>query len=133
MAGRGSRGGRSSSSSTGSSNKAGKGAGGGKMGSQAADACAISFTTPLNGPDPAVVKSLKDGDILRVEVKPGKTYPSVVCIVPETEAIAGSLATAVDIPTLIDCIGKGNQYRAKVTGASKPPLVYVWRIRKPTS
>jgi hypothetical protein len=105
--------------------------GGGGGGTAGADKCDLSFTTPLNGPDPDVVKSLKDGDTLRIEIRKGSPYPSVVCIVPATGKVAGSLATATEIPDLIDCHASGNRYEAKVMGTKRPPIVRVYRTSTP--
>lgn len=108
--------------------KVGGGGGGGDGG---LDTCALSFTTPLNSPDAAVVGTLKDGDKLQVDVRKGTPFPSVVCIVPSTGKVAGALATATEIPDLIDCHAAGNRYEAKVVGSKKPPVVRVYRISKP--
>jgi hypothetical protein len=108
-----------------------KGVGGGGSGGGGADKCALSFSTPLNSPDLAVVKALKDGDKLRVEVRKGSPYPSVVCVVPSTGKVAGSLATATELPELIECHAEGNRYEARVMGSKKPPIVRVYRISKP--
>ena len=109
--------------------KKGSGSGGGQESDD--DPCDFSFTTPLNGPVAAVVKSLKDGDKLRVEVRTGSPFPSVVCVVPATGKVAGSLATATEIPDLIDCHASGHRYEARVMGAKQPPVVRVYRITKP--
>lgn len=105
------------------------GAAGGKLG----DLCNLSFTTPLNGPDPAVVATLKDGDVLRVDVRAGTPYPSVVCVVPLTGKVAGSLATAMEVADLIECHGKGHRYSARVSGSGQPPLVQVYRTGLPSA
>ncbi len=117
-----------SSSRSSSGKAAGSGGGGGKAAIE--DACALSFETPLNGPDPEVIKTLKKGDILDVEVRKGGKYPSVVCVVPKTKEVAGSLATASQVAVLIECIGQGNKYSAKIANSSKPPIVTVYRTGK---
>jgi len=113
----------------GSSGGAGSGGAGGKLG----DLCNLSFTTPLNGPDPAVVATINVGDVLRVDVRPGAPYPSVVCVVPTTGQVAGSLATAMEVADLVECHAKGHRYAARVTGSSKPPLVQVYRTGLPSA
>jgi len=107
--------------------------GGGAAGGKPGDLCNLSFTTPLNGPDPAVVATLKDGDVLRVDVRAGTPYPSVVCVVPLTGKVAGSLATAMEVADLIECHGKGHRYSARVSGSGQPPLVQVYRTRLPSA
>lgn len=118
-----------STTGMGEGGSAGGTAGGGKLG----DLCNLSFATPLNGPDPAVVGTLNDGDVLRVDVRPGAPYPSVVCVVPQTGKVAGSLATAMEVADLIECHGKGHRFSARVTGSGQPPLVQVYRTGLPSA
>jgi hypothetical protein len=95
------------------------------------DRCNLNFTTPLQGPDPAVVATLAPGAELDVEVQPGTPFSRVVCRVPATGQIAGSLAAANELVDLMACWSEGHRYRGQVVGAQSPPLVRVYRTQRP--
>ena len=91
------------------------------------DQCNLHFTTPLQGADPAVVATLGQGS----EVQPGNPFPRVICRVPATGEIAGSLAAADELVDLIACWSDGHRYRGQVAGAQRPPLIRVYRSKRP--
>ena len=127
--------GRTRNGPTGGGNGGGGGGGGGQAGRDGGgtpdtDRCALHFTTPLQGPDPAVVAGLTEGSILDVEVQPGSPYPRVVCRVPGTGQIAGSLAAAQELIELIACWNDGHRYRGTVVGPQSPPIIRVFRSRR---
>lgn len=117
---------------TGGGSGSGQSSGGGGGGStHDVDRCALHFTTPLQGPDPAVVASLTEGAELEIEVQAGSPYPRVVCKVPGTGQIAGSLAAAQELADLIACWTNGHRYRGTVVGPQSPPMIRVFRSRRP--
>ncbi len=72
--------------------------------------CNIVEKTPLNSPQAAVIKTLKVGDVLDVDLsKAGK-----VVVARKAGAIAGSL-TPFRLVELIDCMQHGRKYVAVVT------------------
>ena len=95
------------------------GSGGGRSGGggvERTDCEDLIDRTTLNSANPAVLKSLKVDNILRVELKsnPGGVKPSVVAVRPKPRTeIAGAITSAI-APRLIDCIGKGFKYVAVV-------------------
>jgi hypothetical protein len=95
------------------------------------DGCDLHFTTPLQGPNAAVVATLAPGDELEIEVRPGSPYPSILCKVPATGQVAGSLGAANEVPDLIACSDRGNKYRGQVVGSNNPPLIRVFRAQRP--
>lgn len=127
--------GRTRSGPTGGGNGGGGGGGqtggGGDGGTPDTDRCALHFTTPLQGPDPTVVAGLTEGSILDVEVQPGSPYPRVICRVPGTGQIAGSLAAAQELIELIACWNDGHRYRGTVAGPQSPPMIRVFRSQRP--
>lgn len=117
---------------TGGGGSGGQTGGGGQGGGTPdVDRCALHFTTPLQGPDPAVVAGLTEGTELDVEVQAGSPYPRVVCKVPGTGQIAGSLAAAQELADLIACWADGHRYRGTVIGPQSPPMIRVFRSRRP--
>lgn len=97
-----------------------------------ADQCNLHFTTPLQGSDPIVVATLNPGAEVDVEVQSGAPFPSVICRVPATGQIAGSLAGADELIELIACSADGHRYRGQVVGAQSPPLIRVYRSQRPS-
>ena len=72
--------------------------------------------TPLNSANAQVLKGLKVGDVLRIELKtnPGGARPSVIAVKPKPKPeIAGAITSAI-APRLIDCISRGFMYVAIV-------------------
>lgn len=95
------------------------------------DLCNLHFTTPLQGADPAVVATLGPGAEVDVEVQPGEPFARVICRVPATGQISGSLAAANELVDLIACWSDGHRYRGQVVGAQSPPLIRVYRSKRP--
>lgn len=106
----------------------GGGDGGGQLDS---DECNLHFTTPLQGPNAAVVATLAPGDELEIEVRPGSPYPSILCKVPATGQVVGSIGAANEVPDLLACVERGNTYRGQVVGSNIPPLIRVFRAQRP--
>jgi len=90
-----------------------KGAGGASKGESPSDPCDITITTVLQGPKPSALASLKVGASLNVQLHGTGSATSVVCSVPGSNAIAGSLAFH-GIAVLISCIRNGNSYNAEI-------------------
>lgn len=88
------------------------GSGGGGVGGGAVDPCAISQTAPINSPKPAVVSTISVGDVLDV-VLTGVAPHRVLEVRVPGGAAAGSLTHRGHL-SLVDCIDKGNTYRAEV-------------------
>lgn len=110
----------------------GGGGGGHDPGRPDVDHCNLHFTTPLQGPDPAVVSTLAPGAQLEVEVQAGTPFSRVVCRVPATGQIAGSLAAANELVDLIACWSDGHRYRGEVVGNQTPPMIRVYRSQRPS-
>lgn len=127
--------GRTRTGPTGGGNGGGSGGGGGggegDPGRPDTDHCNLNFITPLQGPDPAVVAILTPGAQLDVEVQPGTPFSRVVCRVPGTGQIAGSLAAANELIDLIACWSEGHRYRGEVVGTQTPPMIRVYRSQRP--
>jgi hypothetical protein len=77
------------------------------------------------------VATLSPGAEVDVEVQPGAPFPRVICRVPATGQIAGSLAAANELVDLIACWSDGHRYRGQVVGAQSPPLIRVYRSKRP--
>lgn len=84
---------------------------GGDGGSQGADPCVLVEETVLNSPVPAIVSTLKAGDILSVDLQKGP--PVRVVIRTTTGKIAGAI-TGAKLPQIITCIDAGVEYAATV-------------------
>lgn len=89
----------------------GGGAGNGGGGGGGPDECDITTVTNLNSPVPAVVTTLRVGDVLAVRLQVGP--PRV--LVAETSAgqVAGSL-TPREMPRIIQCIQGAAAFEAEV-------------------
>lgn len=70
--------------------------------------CNIVESVPLNSPQPLIVRKLKKGDILSVEVD-GKS------LVAKLEGDKAGALTPSSLLDLLDCIEKGKEYVAVVT------------------
>ena len=91
-------------------------------GDNSPDCEALSFTTPLNSPVPAVVKTLKKDDRLEVQkVVSPKGIVRVEVVSPKGQ-VAGSI-TSVQLVQLISCIDGGHEYVAVVTNTPGGGLV----------
>ena len=80
---------------------------------QAVDPCNIKIATNLQGARASVLSGLKVGVKLSVALRQER-FVSVVCEVPWTGDIAGSLAAVEGLAQLIDCIKAGHVYEATV-------------------
>ena len=109
----------------------GRGSGGNDDRHPDSDRCNLSFTTPLQAPDPAVVAILVPGAELDIEVQAGTPYSRVVCKIPATGQIAGSLAAANELVDLITCWSNGHRYRGQVVDEQRPPMIRVYRTQRP--
>ena len=108
------------------------GGGGGRSyvgsGEGSPDECSsLDIETPLNSPNPEVLKTLNKGVVLDVAVEVGaKNVKSLVAKGADGQ-IAGSL-TPPSLVTIISCIEKGYQYGATVLEVGQGGIVRV-RIR----
>lgn len=104
----------SSSSSTGigSGGGSGGGAGGGVIDDEV-DVCSLSFDAPLQSVQHPAITKVSKGDVLPVDLRGTGAKASVVCVLPGTQDVVGSLTTQ-GIARLIQCIEQGNRYVAKV-------------------
>lgn len=84
--------------------------GGGFAGGE--DKCEIFEETPLNSPNPAVIKNLRTGEMLTLQIQ-----GSSVVAYTQGGAIAGSI-TFRKMADLIDCVGEGWSYGAEVKRVS---------------
>lgn len=87
------------------------GGGGGGGGGGGDDPCDIVETVPLNSPQPAVVATLNEGDVLEVALDTSGTRP--VLEVRAGESRAGALTHRNHV-RIINCIAGGRTYRAVV-------------------
>src|SRR5688572_26958741 len=93
----------------------------GTPGGNSQDCEALVIQTPLNSPDPAVVKTLSKGD--RLEVRKETTPGGVVRIeVVANGKVAGSV-TSAQLMLLISCINAGTDFVAIVTNTPSGGLV----------
>jgi len=70
----------------------------------------IKFRTTINSPQPAIVPSLKPGDVLQVMLQ---TTPMIAVIVLFNGAVVGALV-GTQVNGLVNCIQNGYQYEATV-------------------
>ncbi len=85
--------------------------GGGEGGEEdVADPCDIESVTNLNSPNPALVASLKTGDVLSVRLLKG---PPRILVAALGSRVAGSI-TSPEMPYIIACILRGVTYEADV-------------------
>lgn len=78
------------------------------------DECAaLDVETPLNSPNPQVVKTLQKQEDLDIAVQVGARGVNTLVAKKSNGQIAGSL-TPPSLLTIISCIGKGYQYVATV-------------------
>ena len=95
----------------------GSGGGGGGGGGGDRTRCEDLFEeTTLNSPNQAVVRTLKAGHELDVQLKQnaGGARPSVVAVTPKPNPQVAGAITSAKAPRLIDCIDKGFKYVAVV-------------------
>lgn len=70
----------------------------------------LEFDAPIMSPEPAVVQSLKIGDILLVALQ--RELPGGTIVVLNGNSVAGSIIEHVS--ELVRCIQDGHSYEAKV-------------------
>jgi hypothetical protein len=89
----------------------GGGGGGGERAELGLDPCILTEETILNSPNPAVVGSLKAGDVLTVNLERGP--PVRVVLRTSAGQTAGSI-TGAKLPQIIACLDAGVNYKAEV-------------------
>jgi hypothetical protein len=77
----------------------------------ATDCTTLVIRTQLASPVPAVIATLKIGDLLSVTPE---TPRGPVRLITESGEIAGAILP-IDIAALLQCISDGHEYNAKVT------------------
>lgn len=85
--------------------------GGGAGGIGGPDPCALIEDTVLNSPVPAVVTTLKAGDILGVSLVKG---PPVRVVVQTAAGVTAGSFTGAKLPQIIKCLEAGVAYQATV-------------------
>ncbi len=85
--------------------------GGGSGGAGGPDPCVLIEDTNLNSPVPAVVGSLKAGEVLAVKLEPG---PPVRVIVQTSAGLTAGSITSAKLPQIIKCLEAGVDYKADV-------------------
>lgn len=105
------------------------GGGGGRSyvgsGDGSPDECgSLHIETPLNSPNPQVLKILRKDDNLDVEVEVNAKGIKTLIAKHSSGQIAGSL-TPPSLLTIISCIGKGYEYVATVLEAGLGGVVRV--------
>ena len=85
--------------------------GGGSRSAGGPDPCVLIEDTNLNSPVPAVVGSLKAGDVLTVKLEPG---PPVRVIVQTSAGLTAGSITSAKLPQIIKCLEAGVDYKADV-------------------
>jgi hypothetical protein len=74
----------------------------------------IAFRATLNSPQPAVIATLKVGDVLDVVLQ---TVPTNAVIAEFNGLLAGAL-TGTQVNALVNCLQNGYQYNATVVSIS---------------
>lgn len=90
----------------------GSGGGGGGYSTDQPDCSTLTLTTHLNSPKPAVLKTLKRGDKLAIELQTQGGKPIVVAKTAQGQ-IAGSI-TGAGLAKLIGCLQQGFPFHAVV-------------------
>ncbi len=90
----------------------------------------VDIVTPLNSPNPAVVKDLKKGDVLSVAIHTSANNVKSLIAKDSRSRAAGSL-TPPSLVTIIACIEKGYEYSAAVLDDPSGGIVRV-RIQPET-
>lgn len=118
-----------SGSGGGSSSPRGGGSGGGPGGfggpgggPSSVDCAQLSFVTTLGSPDPAVVASIRMGDICDVVLVPHPTSRIVVMTRPSGVVLGAITSNWED---LLGCLGKGVQFVAEILSTGSPVRVLV--------
>lgn len=89
----------------------GSGGGGGYASDETPNCQLLSIQTSLASPIPAVVATLKIGDILDVVLTPPV---GPVQVITKSGKVAGAIITPPNLAQLIQCITDGNTYSARV-------------------
>lgn len=87
------------------------GGGGGSGGGGGADPCILVEDTNLNSPVPAVVATLKPGDVLTVRLVAG---PPVRVVVQTAAGLTAGSITGAKLPQIIKCLEAGVDYKADI-------------------
>jgi len=82
-------------------------------GGAAANRCDISVHVPLSATNPANIKKVKLGDLLKVEIRTSRSVDSVVALVPTDASVVGSIAYR-GVEDLIECLNEGFEYVAEI-------------------
>ena len=88
-----------------------KSGGGGEGGAGGGDPCSLIEDTNLNSPVPAVVATLKRGEVLTVRLVPG---PPVRVVVQTAAGLTAGSITGAKLPQIIKCLEAGVDYKADV-------------------
>lgn len=88
-----------------------KSGGGGEGGAGGGDPCSLIEDTNLNSPVPAVVATLKPGEVLAVRLVPG---PPVRVVVQTAAGLTAGSITGAKLPQIIKCLEAGVGYKADV-------------------
>ena len=107
----GSGGGGSRSTSTGRDLLSGRpehGSKGGQNGGASGDPCDITEVTTLNSPDRTVLATLRDGDVLDIELQEGRRL-----LAKHGTNVAGSV-TSASHARILQCMQDGREYEAVV-------------------
>ena len=70
----------------------------------------LSFLAIVNSPQPAVIATLSQGDLLDVKLQ---AAPQTVVVVLHQGAVVGTF-TGLQVASLINCLQNGYEYNAKV-------------------
>lgn len=92
----------------------GSGSGGWTPTAPSSDCIRIKFRTTINSPQPAVVSTLKPGDVLDVRLQ---TSPTTTVVVEFNNSVAGALI-GTQVNALVNCIQNGYRYKATVVSVS---------------
>lgn len=78
------------------------------------DGCGLEIDLDLEGIDPAVLATVRKGQLLSIAIQTLDTYTSVVC---ETSSggVLGSLSAFEGIAMLIRCLDQGRRYEVSIT------------------
>jgi len=87
------------------------GSGGEGSGGGGPDPCILVEDTNLNSPVPAVVATLKPGDVLTVRLEPG---PPVRVVVQTAAGLTAGSITGAKLPQIIKCLEAGVNYKADI-------------------
>jgi hypothetical protein len=99
--------------------------------SAASRECQQDFEAPLIGLKAEALVKCMPGSSLNVELIQQGEFVTVVCRIPASDEIVGSLAAFRGIRELIQCLEKGFEYVAKITALSPTQVDVHVRRRSP--